>query len=206
MDTSKFDLKLFLHDASGLQLHALIPVFHRWIQTRALADVLIDVVDYRHVPDGPGVILIGHDAQYSIDTAVAGRPGLLYSRRRETHASRAAIEGIHGRLKSVLHDALTVCRLLETDSTLQGQLQFCTDELLLRVNDRLQAPNTTEAFENLHAQLEPFVQQLYASDTVKVEHLPEPRSSLTVRIKAAGTLPLGALMARLDDIEMAVGV
>ena len=58
MDTPKFDLKLFLHDASDLQLHTLIPVFHGWIQTRALADVLIDVVDYRHVPDGPGVMLI----------------------------------------------------------------------------------------------------------------------------------------------------
>jgi hypothetical protein len=206
MDTPKFDLKLFLHDASSLDLQALIPVLHRWIQTRALDDVLIDVVDYRHVPYGPGVILIGHDAQYGIDNAVAGRTGLLYSRRRETHASRAGIEGIQGRLKSVFHDALSVCRLLETDSTLQGQFQFRTDELLLRVNDRLQAPNTFDAFENLHAQLEPFVQQLYASDAVKVEHLSDPMSSLTVTIKAACAVPLGAMLTRLDEIEIAVGV
>jgi hypothetical protein len=197
---------LFLHDAADLDQQALIPVFHRWIQTRALDDVLIDVVDYRHVPYGPGVILIGHDAHYGIDTAATGRTGLLYSRRRETHASRADMQNVQERLKSVFHDALTVCRLLETDSTLQGQLQFRTDELLLRVNDRLQAPNTFDAFENLHAQLEPFVQQLYASDTVRVEHLPDPKSSLTVTIKAADAVPLDTLIRRLDDIEIAVGV
>ena len=206
MDTPKYDLKLFLQHASGLDLQALIPVFHRWIQTRAVDDLLIDVVDYRHVPYGPGVILIGHDAHYGIDTAWAGRAGLLYSRRRETHASRAHMQGVQRRLKSVFHDALTVCRLLATDSTLQGQLQFCTDAFLLRVNDRLQAPNTCDRFEYLHTQLEPFVQQLYASEAVNVEHLSEPQSSLTVSIKAPYALPLDDLLRRLDDIEITVGV
>ena len=29
--------------------------------------MLIDVADYRHVPAGPGVLLIGHEANYSLD-------------------------------------------------------------------------------------------------------------------------------------------
>ena len=33
-----------------------IPVFHRWIQERVHPEMLIDVADYRHVPDGPGVM------------------------------------------------------------------------------------------------------------------------------------------------------
>ena len=55
-------------------------MFHDWIQNQRLDELLIDVVDYRHVHDGPGVILIAHDAHYAFDTS-EGRLGLLYSRR-----------------------------------------------------------------------------------------------------------------------------
>ena len=83
MDTVKYELKCFLDDASGVELEEFIPVFHDWIQTQQLEELLIDVADYRHVPQGPGVVLIAHDAHYAMDLTDA-RLGLLYSRRRET--------------------------------------------------------------------------------------------------------------------------
>ena len=205
MDTPKYDLKLFVRDASSLELDAFIPVFHHWIQSRALDDLLIDVVDYRHVPHGPGIILIGHDAQYGMDNAVAGRPGLLYSRRRETHASRTDIRSIPQRLQSVFRDTLTACRLLEAEPGLQTSVQFRTDELLLRVNDRLHAPNTDDAFTALQTHLEPFLQQLFPANTVKVEHLSDAKTSLTAHVKMAHAPSLDALIERLNDIEVAVG-
>lgn len=205
MDTPKYDLKLFVDDASSLVLDALIPVFHRWIQTHALADLLIDVADYRHVPHGPGVILIGHDAHYGMDRAVARRPGLLYSRRRETHASRQAIRSVPQRLQSVFRDALTACQLLQAEPTLQTPLRFRTNELVLRVNDRLYASNTDEGCATLQAHLEPFLRQLYAGNTIKVEPLSDPKASLTVRIQTAHEPALDTLLKRLDDMEVAVG-
>jgi hypothetical protein len=206
MNTPKYDLKLFVNDPSNLALEAFIAVFHRWIQQHALADLLIDVADYRHVPYGPGVILIGHDAQYGIDSAVGGSPGLLYSRRRETHASRQRIGSARQRLQSVFRDTLTACRLLESEPTLQAHLQFRTDHLLLRVNDRLHAPNTDDGCATLQAHLEPFLQQLYPASTVKVEHLSDPKTPLTVRIKMVHAPSLDTLIERLDNIEMAIGM
>ena len=69
MDTVKYELKFFLDDTAGVEMEEFIPVFHDWIQTQQLAELLIDVADYRHVPHGPGVVLIAHDAHYAMDLA-----------------------------------------------------------------------------------------------------------------------------------------
>ena len=111
MDTVKYELKLFVEDASGVDLEEFIPIFHHWIQTQELEELLIDVADYRHVPHGPGVVLITHDAHYAMDLA-DGRLGLLYSRRRETHPCLGVIQSVADRLRSVWQRTLTACQRL----------------------------------------------------------------------------------------------
>jgi hypothetical protein len=196
MDTVKYELKFFLDDASGVELEEFIPVFHDWIQTQQLEELLIDVADYRHVPHGPGVVLVAHDAHYAMDLA-EGRLGLLYSRRRETHPSRGAIQGVADRLRSVWHCALTACQRLEAHPVLHGRLQFRGNELLLRCNDRLQAPNTPAAYDELYQDLEPFLATLYPGQRVEVEHVSEHTSRLTVGIKVAEPPDVDILLTRL---------
>jgi hypothetical protein len=196
MDTVKYELKLFLNDASGVELEEFIPVFHDWIQTQQLAELLIDVADYRHVPQGSGVVLIAHDAHYGMDLTDA-RLGLLYSRRRETHPSRGAIQSVEDRLKSVWHCALTACQCLEAHPVLHGRLQFRGNELLLRCNDRLRAPNTTAAYAELCQHLEPFLATLYPGQRVEVEHIHEHTSRLTVTIKVPEPPDVDTLLTRL---------
>ena len=196
MDTVKYELKLFVEDASGVDLEEFIPIFHHWIQAQELEGLLIDVADYRHVPEGPGIVLITHDAHYAMDLA-DGRLGLLYSRRRETHPSRCAIQGVADRLRSVWHCALTACQRLEAHPVLHGRLQFRGNELLLRCNDRLQAPNTPAAYDELCQYLEPFLATLYPGQRVEVEHISENTSRLTVAIKVAETPDVDTLLTRL---------
>ena len=196
MDTVKYELKLFLDDASGVELEEFIPVFHDWIQTQQLAELLIDVADYRHVPQGPGIVLIAHDGHYAMDLTDA-RLGLVYSRRRETHPSRCAIQSVEDRLRSVWYCALTACQRLEAHPVLHGRLQFRGNELLLRCNDRLRAPNTTAAYDELCQHLEPFLAPLYPGQRVEVEHIREHASRLTVAIKVPEPLDVDTLLARL---------
>ena len=196
MDTVKYELKFFLDDASDVELEEFIPVFHDWIQTQQIEELLIDVADYRHVPHGPGVVLVAHDAHYAMDLA-EGQLGLLYSRRRETHPSRCAIQGVADRLRSVWHCALTACQRLEAHPGLHGRLQFRGNELLLRCNDRLQAPNTPAAYDELYQYLEPFLATLYPGQQVEVEHVSESTSRLTVSIKVAEPSDVDTLLARL---------
>jgi hypothetical protein len=196
MDTVKYELKLFLDEASDVELEEFIPVFHDWIQTQQLAELLIDVADYRHVPQGPGVVLIAHDAHYVMDRTDV-RLGLLYSRRRETHPSRRAIRSVEDRLRSVWHCALTACQRLEAHPALRGRLQFRGNELLLRCNDRLRAPNTTAAYDELCQHLQPFLATLYPGQRVEVEHIREHTSRLTVAIKVPEGLDVDTLLACL---------
>ena len=82
----KLNLKLFIENPEALDVKAVIPVFHGWIRDNLLDGLPIDVADYKHVPNGPGLMLIGHDGDYAIDFA-NGRSGLWYSHKREWAAS-----------------------------------------------------------------------------------------------------------------------
>jgi hypothetical protein len=197
MESVKVDLKLFLQDASQVDLEDFIPVFHDWIQHQRLDELLIDIVDYRHVHNGPGVMLIAHDAHYVMDMA-GGRMGLLYSRRRETHPARNAIQSATERLQSVLQCALSACRLLETDQTLQGRLKFRGDEMLLRINDRLVSP-TLDTFDGLQAHLRPLLASLYPDCQVEMQRNGGTDSRLTVTIKVSENSEVEALQSRLGE-------
>lgn len=196
MHTPKVDLKLFLEQPESVSLETVIPVFHHWIQTPCLDELLIDVADYRHVPHGPSVLLIGHDAHYVMDQT-DGELGLLYSRRRETHPSRQLIHNVDDRLASVFACALTACRQLEDEPAFETPLRFRTDRLLLRGNDRLQAPNTPEGFIELHGHLKPFLSQLYPEAQIEVVHLSDGSSRLTVQINVSENPSVATLLTHL---------
>ena len=205
MESVKYDLKLFLQEPVDVELEDFIPVFHDWIQHQRLDELLIDVVDYRHVHDGPGVMLIAHDAHYAMDMA-DGRMGLLYSRRRETHPVRNAIQSVTERLQSVLQCALAACQLLESEPALQGRLKFRGDELLLRINDRLVSP-TLANFDDLQTHLQPVLARLYPDHQVDVQSCGGPDSRLAVTIKVDEDAEVATLCSRLDDsgVRTAVG-
>lgn len=196
MSSPRYDLKLFLDEDSQVELDECIPVFHRWIQEKRLDEVLIDVADYRHVPQGPGVVLVAHDAHYALDTT-DGRLGLLYSRRRETHPTRLAIQSVAERLRSVVHCTLTACQYLEADPALQGRVRFRGNELLLRCNDRLHGADSAEAYAALAQHLAPCLASLYPHQEVAVERLSTRADRLTVVIKTAEAPEVGTLLARL---------
>jgi hypothetical protein len=197
MDWVKYDLKLFLYETSKVALEEFIPVFHRWIQTQCLDDLLIDVADYRHVHHGPGVVLVAHDAHYAMDMA-EGKPGLLYSRRRATHASRSAMQSTAEHLTSVFRCALSACQRLEAETAWHGRLRFRGDGFLLCGNDRLLAPNTPEAYAGLQPCLTSVLRKLYPDGDVEVQQEVQSASRLTVRIRAAGDADVTTLLTRLE--------
>jgi hypothetical protein len=63
----KFGVRFFLA-GNARSLAEFIPIFHGWIQRKALAGhQLIDVHDYRHVAGGPGILLVAHEANINFD-------------------------------------------------------------------------------------------------------------------------------------------
>jgi len=185
----KLQVKFYLADPKDFALDPVVAIFHDWIKRRALDELLIDVADYGHVHRGPGVLLVGHAADYYLDLG-EGRPGLLFSRKRE---ARAADE----RLSDGFRRALAACELLEKEPQLAGKVRFSTDEVLLRINDRLRAPNTAETFASVRPELEAFARRLYAGADVSLVHEGSPRELFSVRVMARGAQPVAALLDRL---------
>jgi len=143
------NLKVFVEDAAAIDLADAVRVFHRWIQESACPEMLIDVAEYRHVPAGPGVLLIGHEANYSFDNR-ENRLGLLYNRK-------AAVDGtFQTRLALAHRAAMEACDRLQSEPEFRGKLKFDRGALELAINDRLLAPNEATTWEALKPELEKF--------------------------------------------------
>lgn len=172
-ELQKVAVKFFARDATGLRLETFIPIFHRWIQTKRVEGLLIDVADYSHLPEGPGVVLIGHEADYSIDSS-EGPLGLLYSRKQPAA----------GGLPEVYRAALAACARLEEEPELRGKLSFAKGEALLIANDRLAAPNEPGTFEALRPSLEAALASVYKGARVELRRREgDPRRRLAVEIR-----------------------
>jgi len=169
------NIKIFAADGSNVRFEDAIPVFHRWIQSRDLPELVIDVADYSHVPAGPGVLLIGHEANYALDNA-GNRPGLLYVRKATDGA--AASES----LRRSYDSALAAGRRLEAEPEFQGELKFNPDELEITLNDRLLYPNTEEGWKSVEPELTAFLDGLYGAGGYSVKRSTDPRERLSVRV------------------------
>ena len=190
MHSSKLAIKFFLNDDSSFDHHTLVPLFHQWIQTHAIADhLLIDVADYRHVQSGPGTVLVAHEANLSTDAA-ENRPGLLYARK-------TPVEGdLSDRLRVVFRAALQAICLLQSAPSLTGKIRFRTDNPIFRINDRLFAPNTAETFIEIRPTLDAFLSTLYGGP-VKLTLLPNLETIFEVQIVASNSPSAGDLLKRL---------
>ena len=189
MLSERLQLKLYLEPSqlgSHFDVEALIPVFHRFIREQLIKELLIDVVDYSHVPDGPGVVLIGHAADYYVG-ALDGAYGLVYSLKRGDAKPEA-------RLEDSLRRLINAARLLEQEGGLG--LRFKSNELSLRLTDRLHAPNDDETFASTKAEVEALFSRAYGA-APNIERLPASKEPLGLRIKAGSAPSLEALLEKL---------
>lgn len=190
LQARRFGVKIYLDGtAAPLDLGAQIGVFQRWIQQDALDELLIDAADYRHVPQGPGVLLVCHAAHYALD-ASDGALGLSFEAKRDEPDTLAA------RFKRAFVSTLRAASRLEQDS---GS-RFDTSSLRFRVQDRLLAPNEPETFKTLQPALQQLALALYGDTAELRPQANDPRQPFTVRLAStASTKPtLPQLLERAE--------
>jgi hypothetical protein len=191
MQLQHLNVKLLVKNPQEVPLEPLIPVFHSWIQEQVFEELLLDVADYRHVPAGPGVVLIGHQANYSVDHSDA-RLGVRYNRKAL----------LNGNNQNALHQAmrasLIACQRLETEPRLEGKLQFNGREIEFFVNDRLLAPNRDSTREALHSDFDTFFKKLFRGSEYSLSYASEPRKLFGVSAKSSEFFSTADLLANLD--------
>src|SRR5690606_15621186 len=118
LDSQKFAVKVLLEAGHDIPLDEFVPVLHTWIQQQSVADhLLVDVANYAHVVDGPGIVLVSHEANIHIDET-GGRRGLLYVRKQPLAG------GFAKRAGQIIGYALGLAHRLEHESAFAGRLKF----------------------------------------------------------------------------------
>jgi len=186
----RIGLKLFVAKEASFELHELVPVYHRWIQQGAVEGMLIDVADYRHVPNGPGVMLVAHEGNYAMDLA-GGRRGFLYYRKQPTSGS------LPERLVSVTRTVLLAASKLEEEPSLAGRVRFAGNEIQLIANDRLLAPNSEETLAAMRPAIDELLGKLYGEAQCEVARETDAGERFSVDVRAPEPVAIRDLLTRL---------
>ena len=187
MNIQHINVKLFIENPETVNLAEYSAVFNSWIQRHALEELLIDVADYLHVHNGPGIMLIGYEADYSLDNR-AGRLGLLYNRKAQLDG------GTQEKLAQASRAALTAASQLEKENG----LKFIGQEVQVIVNDRLLVPNTAETFTALEPDLKTFFNGLYNGAEYELSQPTDPRERFTVNVKTESSFDVETLLNNLS--------
>src|SRR4051812_35155780 len=154
MDAYRIGVKLFIDHPETLDRSKFIPMFHGWIQAQALpGHQLIDVADYHHVPKNPSVVLVAHEATISLEETDSPL-ALFYARKRPLGGT------FPQRLGTVIGAALNAAKRLENDTT-AGQIKFQTNQIILRLLDRLHAPNDEQTLERVRPDVSELFETLF---------------------------------------------
>jgi len=190
MQLQHVNVKLLVRNAEAVRLEPLIPVFHSWIEAQNGDELLIDVADYTHVPAGPGIVLIGHEGNYSVDNT-DNRLGVRYNRKATFGGSNQEC------LAQAARAALTACWRLEAEPRLGGSFRFNGQDIEIFVNDRLIAPNNAATREAFDADFHLFSQKLFRGKEYSISYGDDPRSLFTAYVKAARPFPVAELLDAL---------
>lgn len=188
MAFQRIQIKLYLPEDQALNPGDTIPVFHRWIREEALDELLIDVADYTHVPDGPGVLLVAHAADYNLDDS-EGRRGLLYTRKRDVE------DNLKDALVDALRRLLTAAAKLQSEPTLPWAQTLGAAELRIRILDRLRAPNRDESLATHLPDVLEALRTIYGERAVQIRREEDEKRPLTLRVQVEDAPSIKQLLA-----------
>lgn len=179
---SKVCVKVYAPEPQGIgdDASVYVPIFHEWIRRGDLGMVAIDVADYAHVPDSPGIMLVAHEAAFALDRT-DGRFGLLGQRRTPVAGGAAAS------IATTLRQVLQVAERLQGEPQLAQALRFDPSSLRIESNDRLNGPNTVDGFLAFEVAVREAVASVFPAGGIEVERIPnDPRDRLAVSVRIDG--------------------
>jgi hypothetical protein len=190
MQLQHVNIKLLVQAVALVDLEPLIPVFHSWIENQNGDELLIDVADYTHVPAGPGIVLIGHEGNYSVDNT-GNRLGVRYNRKAGFDSGNQEC------LTQAARAALKACQHLEAEPRLGGKIRFNGQDVEVFINDRLLAPNNSVTRELFDADFHLFSRKLFRGKEYSITYGTDPRSLFTAFVKAASPHSVAELLDAL---------
>ncbi|MCY3798094.1 MAG: hypothetical protein OXG84_09815 [Chloroflexi bacterium] len=192
----RLGVKFSLKQQPTLQPEDILPIFQRWIQEHAIEGMLIDVIDYKHMPDGPGIVLIADEFDLAYDLA-DGEIGLYYIRKRNLP------ESLDDSLRLVISRTLAAARALEAEAP--SDIVFDYRSVKISFLDRIHYRNEPEIFEAVRRTLSETLSEVFGADIVITRMYDDPRAIFALRcISDCANVDADALLARLDASRQSV--
>jgi hypothetical protein len=156
----------------------VVDVFHQWVAAQSVPGVLlVDVAELLHVPDGPGVVAVGHEADFALDHT-GGTWGVLFRRKNTLSGTDA------DRIAEALASAGLAGSRLE--AAFPGGLAFSRTEFELIVNDRGIAPNVPATYAEAVPTIEAALRSILGHGDFRLtRHDGEPRRRFGVSVASA---------------------
>ena len=188
MELQHLIAKIHVDGALGIDPAKVVDVFHTWVAGQTMDGVLlVDVAELLHVPKGPGVIAVGHEADYALDHT-GGTWGVLYRRKTQQEGTNAE------RVASALREAARAGALLEEAFPVGLKFSRTTFELI--INDRGIAPNTPETYAATEPEIAAALKSLLGhGDFNLTRHDQEPRRRFGVTVRLAKPFDLAPVTA-----------
>ncbi|MDE2950567.1 MAG: hypothetical protein OXT68_07345 [Chloroflexota bacterium] len=172
---NRLGVKFNLKREPALAAADIVPIFQRWIQEHRVEGMLIDVIDYKHVPEGPGVILIADEGDYAYDFG-DGQIGLHYIRKRNLPGDMASALLLAFRL------ALGAALCLEDEAP--GDIEFDFSSAKISFLDRQRYRNDHSLYMALQDELSAILADIYGCDVALERAYDDPRLSFALRVTA----------------------
>lgn len=172
-------VKIYAPEPEGLaggDAATFVPILHEWFREDSLGLVMIDVADYAHAPDSPGIMLVTYETSFALDRS-DGAFGLFAQRRTSFDGDATAA------VAETIRQALVVAEKLENDHRLTGKLRFDRSRIRVEANDRLRAPNSDAGYEAFSTIVKDAVEELFPGRDLQVERVVnDPRDRLSVLV------------------------
>jgi hypothetical protein len=188
MNLQYLNWKIQLANPAEAEPDEWFKVFSTWIPDAP--EIFIDVADYKHVPDGPVTLLVGHYVNYSLDAA-GRRLGLLYDYKHPVEGDNEE------KIRASLLGLLRVAKRLEEDAGFTHKPKFDTRGLRFIVNSRAVAPNTPATFEAVKPELAKVLAKAFGEGNFTLAHPTDPRQRFSVEISVKQSLSLPEILKRL---------
>ena len=195
MVPKRLGVKFSLNQTTSLQPAETVPIFQRWIQAGSVPGMLIDVIDYKHVPDGPGIILIADEGDYAYDLS-DGEIGLQYMRKRGLPGDLAAA------LAQAIEHAIIAARQLEAEVS---DIAFDYSKIKISFVDRQRYRNTPEHFAAVETDVAACLGKIYGGDVRVERRYADERELLCITARADGAVDANAILTRLREREALPG-
>ncbi len=189
-DLQRIDLKVLARAPQPPPLDPILTIFDRWRKEEDAPSDWVDLADYAHMPQGPGVMMAGKREHFSVDTNEPGL-GILAQTRKDLDGA------VEQRFLEAFRRHLTLATRLLGEAEWPAAITVDSSKWVIAVNDRLNFPNNDETDHALKTGLIAALDHVFGQNGYTLTRDDNPRRRYGYVVEAGEAPSLSDLLGRL---------